>query len=310
MPGPYDKFQEAFETFQTELREELHGELERLRQPLAATPQVTQEVPNLHDELAAFGEELVREVQTLLMQIPQEKPNPLAFYETILRVRSHSPRRHGRPVPKNPPYFADVFNDVVSYFGGRETTDPLGQRFITEAEKRFAYVKIPKTTDPVYRKRKRRLTLHDLAHQTFREVFNQDEDIFIVWDNPEIVLDFDERDFAVLRPVEHQRVEEDIIDGEKPVRIAKFNVIDHLLNVGHPNDAIATFVIKYLQFLKSETTVPLDPNNLGFSVLRTEQEELKEHLEYLNNMMYLSMRFQQIPAPDVLAKIAEDFADK
>jgi len=114
----------------------------------------------------------------------------------------------------------------------------------------------------------------------------------------------------VLTPVKHERVEEDIIDGEKPVRIPKFNVIDHLLNVGHPNDAVTLFVIKYLQFLQSEANYRLDITNPYGAHLRLEQEELIEHLEYLNNFMHFSMQFQQIPSPDILTKIAEKFADK
>ncbi len=114
----------------------------------------------------------------------------------------------------------------------------------------------------------------------------------------------------VIKPIEHKRVEEDIIDGEKPVRIPKFNVIDHLLNIGHPNIAIADFVLKYLQFLKSETTIPLDMKDPMVRFLQYDQQKLIGKLEHLNNMIYLSMRFQLIPPDDILAGIAGGYAEE
>src|SRR4051794_13830041 len=111
MPGPYDKFQEAFETFQEQLKELL----------------TTQHA------------ELLEAIRSVPLPSPTPQPDPLAFYETILRIESQP--NYSAELPPVNPYFADVHDTVVRYFGGHDTTNPLGKKFLAETLKRFAYLK-------------------------------------------------------------------------------------------------------------------------------------------------------------------------
>jgi len=168
MAGPYEKFETAFETFQHQLSE------------LLTTKQ----------------QELLEAIRSVPPPQPAPAPNPLAFYETILRVECV--RQYG--VVEEPPvrpYFADVFNDVLRYFGGSETTDPLGKKFLEEAPKRFAYLLDPDLKETL-------LFPAGMVRRTFahKEEGEEMEHTFI---------DFDERDFAVLR-----QLLEDIFKEQEP----------------------------------------------------------------------------------------------
>src|SRR5437588_9428737 len=101
MPGPYEKFETAFETFQTELRQELHDELEALKDALGDRPSlasltipaevvaIQRDLQTIQQKMDVMQRELhiLTELQELVEKL-LEKPNPLAFYEVILKVRS------------------------------------------------------------------------------------------------------------------------------------------------------------------------------------------------------------------------------
>ena len=165
---------------------------------------------------------------------------------------------------------------------------------------------VPESVKDVVLQNAGTLMVFRIGHKDAKEIAGN----FHIEIDPAWIEDIEDEWIEEKRPVAHKRVEEDIIDGEKPVRIAKFNVIDHLLSVGHQDASVMGFVIQYLQFLKDETVVRLDPNSLYFPLLQGEQQQLSEDLEYVNNMMYLTMRFQQIPSVDKLKELTGRFADK
>lgn len=175
MPGPYDKFQDAFETFQEQIKE----------------------------LLTEKQQELLEAIKTVPSPQPQSAHNPLEFYETILKVQSHKMLGliHDGEYPRNFPYFADVYNAVFCYLGGTKATDPIGKKFMEEVHIRFAYLK----NENIY---KTILFSTGAMRRSFsREDKNGNIEIKFIG--------FNERDFAVLRQLLEDLYKDQAVKEEK-----------------------------------------------------------------------------------------------
>lgn len=82
IPGPYDKFEEAFEKFQTELRAEVHEELSSFRGELLQ--EIRQLATGEPFDPDAFRQELLRDIREM-MEENADPFDPTVFRYEILR---------------------------------------------------------------------------------------------------------------------------------------------------------------------------------------------------------------------------------
>ncbi len=86
----------------------------------------------------------------------------------------------------------------------------------------------------------------------------------------------------VQKPQEHRRVEEQIKDGEEPVKVRKRQIIAHLLGQGHEDERVMQFVKTYLQPL----TLAGRDKQIAWSGNYAEQAASQQVLMDLNSWLY------------------------